>query len=34
MLYNTLEIGDLIPEELYEAIAEILAYVYTLKDNY
>jgi len=34
ILYDTLEIGDLIPEELYEAIAEILAYVYTLKDNY
>src|SRR5690606_9510658 len=34
ILYDTLEIGDLIPEEIYEAIAEILAYVYTLKDNY
>lgn len=34
MLYDTLEIGDLIPEELYEAIAEVLAYVYTLKENY
>jgi len=34
ILYDTLDIGDLIPEELYEAIAEILAYVYTLKDNY
>ena len=33
-LYNTLEIGDIIPEDLYEAIAEILAYVYSLKDNY
>lgn len=33
-LYETLEIGDLIPENLYEAIAEILAYVYSLKDNY
>lgn len=34
VLYDTLEIGDLIPEDLYEAIAEILAYVYSLKDNY
>jgi flagellar biosynthetic protein FlhB len=33
-LYETLDIGDLIPEELYEAIAEILAYVYSLKDNH
>lgn len=30
-LYETLDIGDVIPEELYEAIAEILAYVYSLK---
>lgn len=34
ILYDTLDIGDLIPEDLYEAIAEILAYVYSLKDNY
>lgn len=33
-LYNTLDIGDLIPEDLYEAVAEILAYVYSLKDKY
>ncbi|NLW22298.1 MAG: flagellar biosynthesis protein FlhB [Tissierellia bacterium] len=32
-LYNTVDIGDLIPEELYEAVAEVLAYVYSLKDN-
>jgi flagellar biosynthetic protein FlhB len=33
-LYDTVEIGSLIPEELYEAVAEVLAYVYSLKDNY
>ena len=33
-LYDTVEIGDIIPEELYEAVAEVLAYVYSLKDNY
>lgn len=33
-IYETLDIGDVIPEELYEAIAEILAYVYSLKENY
>jgi len=34
LLYETLDIGDFIPEELYEAIAEILAYVYSLKENH
>ncbi len=29
-IYQTVEIGDIIPEELYEAVAEILAYVYNL----
>ncbi len=33
-LYDTVDVGDLIPEELYEAIAEVLAYVYSLKDNF
>ncbi|QQY80721.1 flagellar biosynthesis protein FlhB [Keratinibaculum paraultunense] len=33
-LYDLVEIGDIIPEELYEAVAEVLAYVYSLKDNY
>lgn len=33
-LYDSVEIGDLIPEELYEAVAEVLAYVYSLKDDY
>ncbi|KPU28201.1 flagellar biosynthesis protein FlhB [Caloranaerobacter sp. TR13] len=30
-LYNNVEIGQVIPEELYQAVAEILAYVYSLK---
>ncbi len=30
-LYKTVEIGDIIPEEWYKAVAEILAYVYKLK---
>lgn len=29
-LYHKVEIGDVIPEELYQAVAEILAYVYSL----
>lgn len=33
-LYDSVEIGDVIPEELYEAVAEVLAYVYSLKDDY
>lgn len=32
-LYANCEIGDEIPPELYKAIAEILAYVYKLKDK-
>ncbi len=31
-LYETVEIGDFIPQELYQAVAEILAYVYQM-DN-
>ncbi len=30
-LYFSVEIGDVIPEELYQAVAEILAFVYRLK---
>lgn len=30
-LYKSVEVGDAIPEELYNAVAEILAYVYSLK---
>lgn len=32
-LYNTVDIGDVIPEDLYEAVAEVLAYVYGLKNE-
>ncbi len=30
-IYNTVEVGELIPPELYQAVAEILAYIYSLK---
>ena len=30
-LYKTTDIGDIIPPELYQAVAEVLAYVYRLK---
>lgn len=30
-LYRTLDIGDFVPEQLFQAVAEILAYVYKLK---
>ncbi|WP_077367484.1 flagellar biosynthesis protein FlhB [Anaerosalibacter sp. Marseille-P3206] len=30
---EVVEIGEVIPEELYEAVAEVLAYVYSLKDE-
>lgn len=33
-IYKTVEIEDIIPEELYEAVAEVLAYVYSLKDKF
>lgn len=32
-LYKSVEIGDVIPEELYQAVAEVLAYVYGLRHN-
>lgn len=31
ILFQTVEIGDIIPPELYQAVAEVLAYVYKLK---
>ena len=31
MLYANVEIGGLIPPELYQAVAEVLAFVYHLK---
>ncbi|MDK2836547.1 MAG: flagellar biosynthesis protein FlhB [Thermosediminibacterales bacterium] len=32
-LYKTVDVGDVIPEELYKAVAEVLAYVYSLQDR-
>lgn len=34
ILYKSVEIGEMIPSTLYQAVAEILAYVYTLKMNF
>ncbi|MBA3029230.1 MAG: flagellar biosynthesis protein FlhB [Desulfobacteraceae bacterium] len=31
LMFKTVEIGDFIPTELYQAVAEILAYIYRLK---
>ncbi len=33
-LYDTVEINQIIPEDLYEAVAEVLAYVYSLKEEF
>lgn len=30
-LYSTTEVGDIVPQELYKSVAEVLAYVYRLK---
>jgi flagellar biosynthetic protein FlhB len=30
-IYDTVEIGQAIPPELYQAVAEVLAFVYSLK---
>ena len=32
-LYAATEIGDIVPQELYQAVAEVLAYVYRLKNR-
>ena len=32
-IYASIDIDDAIPEELYEAVAEVLAYVYSLKNE-
>jgi len=32
-LYSTVEIGEQIPEDLYQTVAEVLAFVYSLKEN-
>jgi flagellar biosynthetic protein FlhB len=33
-LYNMVEVGQEIPSALYQAVAEVLAYIYRLKSNY
>ncbi len=33
MLYANVEIGEAIPQELYQAVAEVIAYVYNLKNK-
>ena len=32
-LYNTVEVGNQIPPELYQAVADVLAFVYNLKNK-
>jgi flagellar biosynthesis protein FlhB len=32
-LYKSVEIGDMVPAELYKAVAEVLAFVYSLKNK-
>jgi flagellar biosynthetic protein FlhB len=32
-IYTAIDIGDIIPEEFYQAVAEILAYVYRLEEK-
>ena len=32
-LYKTVEIGDMVPADLYKAVAEVLAFVYSLKNK-
>ncbi|MCR4430523.1 MAG: flagellar biosynthesis protein FlhB [Tepidanaerobacteraceae bacterium] len=33
VLYKSVEIGDVVPENLYHAVAEVLAFVYSLKER-
>ena len=33
VLFKSVDIGEEIPEDLYQAVAEVLAYVYSLKEN-
>lgn len=33
LLFNSVDVGELIPESLYKAVAEVLAYVYRLKSS-
>lgn len=32
-LYESVQVGDMVPHELYQAVAEVLAYVYRLKNR-
>jgi flagellar biosynthetic protein FlhB len=32
-IYKTVDIGEVIPEKLYQAVAEVLAFVYRLKQK-
>ena len=32
-LFSSVEVGELVPQELYQAVAEVLAYVYRLKNK-
>ncbi|MBR1396463.1 MAG: flagellar biosynthesis protein FlhB [Selenomonadaceae bacterium] len=32
-LYTSVQVGDMVPHELYQAVAEVLAYVYRLKNR-
>ena len=32
-LYKTVEVGDMIPESLYNAVAEVLAFIYSLRER-
>ncbi|MGB9697785.1 MAG: flagellar biosynthesis protein FlhB [Thermodesulfobacteriota bacterium] len=34
IIYKSVEIGEMIPSSLYQAVAEVLAYVYTMKMNF
>ncbi len=33
MLYANVDVGEEVPPELYQAVAEVLAFVYSLKEN-
>ena len=33
MIYSSVNIGEEIPEELYQAVAEVLAFVFALKNK-
>ena len=33
MLYANVDVGEEVPPELYQAVAEVLAFVYSLREN-